>query len=163
MDTDAMRTAQGSVVIEQVSPDEVWALVSDVTRTGEWSPENTGGRWLNGATGPVEGATFRGSNRNGIHRWSTTALVLAAEPGRRFAFDVSFGPVQIARWDYTMGVHGADATDLTLSWTDHRTGPLGWAMRRTSRTAVGATIDKAHVQANIDESLARLHDRLTPA
>jgi hypothetical protein len=33
---------------------ELYDLVSDLPRMGEWSPENTGGRWVNGAAGPVE-------------------------------------------------------------------------------------------------------------
>jgi hypothetical protein len=51
---------------------------------------------------------------------------------------------------------------VTLDWTDRRTGPLGTAMRRRGILAIGVTIDKAHVQANIDASLARLHERLAP-
>ncbi|MGZ4597071.1 MAG: SRPBCC family protein [Actinomycetes bacterium] len=156
-----MDTATGLVVIEDVGPDEVWALVSDVTRTGEWSPENTGGRWVGGATGPVEGARFVGSNRNGIFRWWTTCTVIASVPGRRFAFDVAAGPLPVARWDWETAPYGESGSELRLSWTDRRTGPLGWAMRRGGRIAVGATIDRAHVQANIDTSLSRLRDRFT--
>jgi uncharacterized protein YndB with AHSA1/START domain len=33
-------------------PETVWSLVSDVARMGEWSPENEGGAWLAGASGP---------------------------------------------------------------------------------------------------------------
>ncbi|HBM56923.1 MAG TPA: SRPBCC family protein, partial [Acidimicrobiaceae bacterium] len=32
-------------------PEEVWALVSDLTRMGEWSPEAKGGRWAGGVDG----------------------------------------------------------------------------------------------------------------
>ena len=38
--------------------EKVWALVSDLPRMGEWSPENEGGAWADGATGPAMGATF---------------------------------------------------------------------------------------------------------
>jgi hypothetical protein len=155
-----MDTATGSVAIDGVAPEQVWAVVSDVTRTGEWSPENTGGRWLGEARRPVEGARFVGHNRNGVFRWWTTGTVIAAVPGRRFAFDVTAGPVRVARWDWTMLPSGLGGTEVRLAWTDHRSGPLGWAMRRGGRLAVGATIDRAHVQRNIDASLARLHDRL---
>ena len=64
----------------------VWALVSDLPRMGEWSPENRGGQWVKGATGPVPGARFKGENRNGDKSWSTDAKVVDAEPGRRFSF-----------------------------------------------------------------------------
>ena len=62
--------------------------VSDVTRMGEWSPETVRCEWIDGATGPAVGATFKGSNKRGIARWSTKPVVVAAEPGREFAFVV---------------------------------------------------------------------------
>ena len=43
----------------EAAPEEVWALVSDVTRIGEFSPETFEARWTRGSTGPVEGATSR--------------------------------------------------------------------------------------------------------
>lgn len=33
---------EGSVLVA-ASPDRLWALITDITRTGEWSPENIGG------------------------------------------------------------------------------------------------------------------------
>ena len=41
------------------SPQQVWALVSDVTRIGEFSPETFEAEWLDGATGPEVGASGR--------------------------------------------------------------------------------------------------------
>ncbi len=32
------------------SPEQLYSMVSDVTRMGEWSPENEGGEWLGGGT-----------------------------------------------------------------------------------------------------------------
>jgi uncharacterized protein YndB with AHSA1/START domain len=46
------------------SPETVFAMVSDLTRMGEWSPENQGGQWVKGATGPAVGAQFKGRNSN---------------------------------------------------------------------------------------------------
>ena len=62
--------------------EKVWALVSDLPRMGEWSPENAGGTWAKGATGPALGAVFKGTNKNGFRRWSTTVTVVACEPGQ---------------------------------------------------------------------------------
>ena len=62
--------------------EDVWALVSDLPRMGQWSPENKGGKWVKGATGPELGAVFKGSNKNGIRRWSTTVIVVACERGK---------------------------------------------------------------------------------
>lgn len=99
--------------------ERVWALVSDVTRMGEWSPETTACRWTGGATGPVVGARFRGANRAGWRRWSTLSTVTDARPGERFAFRVTFGPLQIADWAYDF-VPDGPGTRVTESWTDRR-------------------------------------------
>jgi hypothetical protein len=60
--------------------DEVWALVRDVTRVGEWSHECVGAAWLAGATAPVPGARFRGRNRSGVFRWGRVCEVVSADP-----------------------------------------------------------------------------------
>ena len=47
-------------------PEQVWDLVSDVTRIGSYSPETFEAEWIDGATGPAVGARFRGHvKRNG--------------------------------------------------------------------------------------------------
>ena len=64
-------------------PDEVWALVSDVTRIGEFSPETFEGKWTRGSTGPEVGAFFAGHvKRNGVGPtyWSP-CRVTTCEPG----------------------------------------------------------------------------------
>jgi hypothetical protein len=57
----------------------VYALIADVTRMDQWSPEAAGARWTRGEPGTV-GARFRGRNRNGLLRWSTDCTVTAVEP-----------------------------------------------------------------------------------
>lgn len=71
----------------EASPAHVYALASDVTRMGEWSPENTGGEWILGTPGTV-GARFTGHNEAGGRTWSTECEVVAAEQDRRFAWEV---------------------------------------------------------------------------
>ena len=102
-----------------VPPERIYDLVADVTRMGQWSPENTGGRWLGAATGPETGVVFRGSNRKGLRRWSTICTVTAADRGERFAFDVKLGPLPIATWEYSFRPEGS-ATTVTEAWTDRR-------------------------------------------
>jgi hypothetical protein len=54
---------QGSEQIQiNASPERVYALVADLTRMGEWSPECQRVEWDERATGPAEGATFTGYN-----------------------------------------------------------------------------------------------------
>ncbi len=68
-------------------PDQIYALVTDVAGMGRLSPECTGGAWLDGATGPTVGARFKGTNKRGFARWSTTNKVVVADPNRAFAFE----------------------------------------------------------------------------
>jgi Hemerythrin HHE cation binding domain/Polyketide cyclase / dehydrase and lipid transport len=61
--------------------DAVWEVVSDVTRVGEWSHECRRVEWLDGATGAVPGARFRGTNKAGGWTWSrTNEVVVTDEP-----------------------------------------------------------------------------------
>ncbi len=93
-------------------PDAVYSVVSDVTRMGEWSPETTKCVWVDGATGPAVGAHFKGSNKRGMVRWSTTPTVVAADAGREFAFDVGAD----TRWTYRFEPDGT-GTKLSESLT----------------------------------------------
>ena len=61
------RLRSDSVSIEVAAPPErVYELVSDITRMGEWSPETVKGVWIDGASTPVVGARFKGSNKRGF-------------------------------------------------------------------------------------------------
>ena len=131
--------------------DKVWRLVSDLPRMGEWSPENTGGRWVGGATGPTVGAKFRGTNRKGLRRWSTTCTVTAADEGKRFAFDVTYGPVSISTWEYTFSSNG-NGTTVVEEWTDRR--PL-W-MKIGGVAVMGVPDRAAHNRSGMEHTLARL-------
>lgn len=97
-------------------PMAVWSIVTDLPGMGELSPENVGGRWVGGATGPAVGARFRGVNRNGEREWWTKVRVVACEPGRRFTFDVRtpFG-VRVSRWSYEI-TPTATGCRLTEHW-----------------------------------------------
>ena len=77
------------------SPETLYDMVSDLPRMGEFSPENTGGMWINGATGPEVGAEFRGTNSHGDKHWATTAVIERAERGTAFVFRTpSNGPTK---------------------------------------------------------------------
>lgn len=132
-------------------PDALYALVSNVVRMGEWSPENVGGRWIGGVTAPAVGARFRGSNRRGWRRWSTTCTVVAADPGRSFAFDVAFAGIPASRWTYEFRPHG-DATVVTETWTDRR--PRWFAL--VAGATMGIRDIRAHNVENIRKTLANL-------
>lgn len=77
----------GSATVEvDASPEQVWALLADITRAGEWSHETQGGDWLEGASGAVVGARFRGRNKNGRQRWTRVCEVVAADAPHTIAW-----------------------------------------------------------------------------
>jgi uncharacterized protein YndB with AHSA1/START domain len=90
-------------------PDTVWALVSDVTRIGEFSPETFEARWTRGSTGPEEGAYFKGHvKRNGVGPtyWSP-CRVTRCVPGEVFEFAVGTDDVTLNTWGYRLRPDGA--------------------------------------------------------
>ncbi len=133
------------------SPEQVYALVSDLPSMGELSPENNGGRWLGGATGPAVGARFKGNNSNGWRRWSTSVGVEVADAGREFTFNVAFWGIPVSRWSYSM-----TATDngsrVTETWTDRRPG---WFKRGAGLTT-GVMDRETATAEGIEHTLARV-------
>ena len=100
---------EGQVTIHINAPAEtVFALVSDVTRMGEWSPETTGAQWVDGATGPGVGVKFRGTNKMGPFKWSTTPTITEFVPGKLFAFDAGG---TIWRYSFTESDGGTSVTE----------------------------------------------------
>ena len=69
--------------------ERVYEMISDVTRMREWSPETKRCRWIRGADGPRVGAWFTGTNAYRGRWWRTVCRVVAATPGREFAFEVT--------------------------------------------------------------------------
>lgn len=110
----------------QAPPDKVWALVSDVTQIGRFSPETFEAEWRGGATGPEMGARFRGHvrrNEIGPVYWSN-CRVSAFEEGRVFGFDVvGPGDRALSHWCYELEPHDG-GTLLTESMRLHPSNVL---------------------------------------
>jgi hypothetical protein len=102
-------TFSESIIVSRPA-EELHAMVSDVTRMGEWSPVCTGGRWDDDSRGA--GAWFTGHNETPTQTWETHSQVVANEPGREFAFVVGGDRT---RWGYTFA-QVADGTEVTESW-----------------------------------------------
>jgi uncharacterized protein YndB with AHSA1/START domain len=131
-------------------PDEVWALVSDVTRIGEFSPETFEARWTRGATGPEVGASFKGHvKRNGVGPtyWSL-CQVTQCVPNEVFEFAVGTDDLTLNNWGYRLAPDG-DGTVVTeyfriepslvmrLYWT-----VLGPLRGRTNRHGMRTTLER---------------------
>jgi uncharacterized protein YndB with AHSA1/START domain len=89
------RDLEASVVVA-ASPARVWAVVSDLRRTPQWSPECR--RVL--VRGDVaEGSLLVGVNRRGPVVWFTRSRVHLLEPGRALGWTVRESG---ARWSYRL-------------------------------------------------------------
>jgi uncharacterized protein YndB with AHSA1/START domain len=143
-------TEQVSVTRDIGAPAEkVYAMVSDLTRMGEWSPENQGATWLRGATGPAAGVKFRGKNSNGKKTWKTVGTIVDADPGRMFSFRIVAGPVKIAEWRYAFETT-ATGCRVTETWTDERGGFAKMLGKPISGVADRGTHNKASMEQTLD-------------
>jgi hypothetical protein len=104
------RTHSDSVVVRS-SPEALYDLVSDVTRTGEWSPVCATCWWDEGASGQV-GDWFTGRNEVPGRTWETRSQVVVADRGREFAWLVGG---RLVRWGFLLEPV-ADGTRLTETW-----------------------------------------------
>jgi len=99
-----------SVVVAR-SAEDLYDMVSDVTRMGEWSPACAECWWDDGG-GPAAGAWFTGRNQTPERTWETRSMVVTADRGREFTFIV--GGTR-ARWGYTFRP-AEGGTEVTESW-----------------------------------------------
>lgn len=142
----------GAIHID-ASPEQVYALISDPGVLAELAGEYEGFRWLDGATKAAPGVRFRGRNRSGFRRWSTTATVSDAD-GEMFAFEVGAGPIAVARWQYDIEPDGEGCRVVESTW-DRR---VGW-VRTVTGIALGTTDRVGINKRNIEKTLAGLKRR----
>ncbi|MFF0634390.1 hemerythrin domain-containing protein [Nocardia sp. NPDC004151] len=85
------------------SPQQIWEILADVTRVGEWSHECRSARWLDGATAAAPGARFVGNSRSGVMRWSRTCTITVLDAPRELGW-VTHGGVcgDNTEWRYTL-------------------------------------------------------------
>jgi carbon monoxide dehydrogenase subunit G len=133
--------------------ERVWALVSDLPRMGDYSPEASGGRWVGGG-GPSVGAVFRGRNAKGLRRWSTRCTVVRCVPGEEFAFEVSAVGMVAAEWSYDLESTGYGCR-VTETWTDRR----GALLTQLGKVVTGVSDRSAFTAQSIEQTLARVKDR----
>jgi len=154
MSTPALRH-QDSVDVA-APPEAVYDLVSDVTRTGEWSVQCHACEWADPDQAGRVGAVFTGHNRTGDREWSTRSTVVAADRPTRFAWEVGAGFV---RWTYDVE-ETAGGSRLTHTWEFLPAGLDFFA------TTYGETADAEIAQrseaarSGVPETLARLRGLL---
>ena len=86
--TQTQEFAQLETTIDiDASPAQVWALVTDVKRMAEWSPQVV--RCTIKGDGVQQGTRFSNLNRQGLLFWPTKGKVVRFDPHRDFAFRIA--------------------------------------------------------------------------
>jgi len=142
--------ATASVTVN-ATPEALYDLVTDIPKMGRLSPECTGGKWLGGATGPVVGAKFRGTNKRGRIRWSTVNRVVEAERGKVFAFETDGSG---ARWTYRFEADG-EATVVSESREMFKARPKSATFFATLLLG-GTESHDAEMDQGLNDTLQRL-------
>ena len=106
-----------------------------------------------GPDGPPVGSVFKGRNKIGIRRWSTKGTIVAAEPNRRIAWDISALGLPAGRWSYTIGPRDSGCR-VTEAWEDKRGALLSFV----GPLATGVKDRSAHNEAGMRATLERLKE-----
>jgi hypothetical protein len=134
----------------------VGALVRDVTRMTDWSPEIVRVRWRGRHRGP--GARFRGWSRAGVVLWVRTCEVLVDEPGRfEFVTRPAWWNHDATRWTFEVEGDGPDRSRLRQTHEVLRGAP--WFIRHGGVLVGRAPRLPGYQQATVT-AIARAAERL---
>jgi hypothetical protein len=129
-------------------PAAVYALITDLPTLAALAEEAHQMEWHRGERA-APGAVFKGHNRSGNKKWTTTCTVTDAEPGRTFAFDVKSLVIPVAHWRYDITATDGGCTVTERTW-DKRPGwfrtPAGIATGIRDRDSVNAEHIKLTLQ-----------------
>ena len=134
------------------TPDDLYEMVADLPRMGDWSPECAGGEWLDDVKEPRPGARFKGRNENGTKTWRTVCTITAAVPGREIAWESRAFGRPVAFWRYRFAPDGHGGTVVTESTEDRR----GLFLRAFASTATGVSDRRTHNVETMRITLGRL-------
>ncbi|HEX8002532.1 MAG TPA: SRPBCC family protein [Mycobacteriales bacterium] len=142
------------------SAEAVYALVTDVTRIGELSPECVRAEWV--AEGVFEG-TNRIASGDDEYLWVRPCTVVADEPGRHWAYVVGdkYDGTPATRWDWEMADNGDGTTTVTQTFSHLPHGLSGVRSQADADPANAAAVVAARVEVLRDgmrQTLARLRE-----
>jgi hypothetical protein len=109
------------------TPEEAWALVTDITLPARFSPELQAAEWLDGATQVAVGNRFRGHNKHeALGEWTTECRVSEVEEGRRWVWQVGNAEGEVmASWGFE--VEPARDGTTVRQWARMGPAPSGLA------------------------------------
>lgn len=149
-------------------PTAIWAVVTDITFPLGTSPELQRVAWLDGADEVAVGNRFEGVNRNELlGEWTTTAVVVEVEHGRRWVYEVRNGDDVMATWGYEVDPEASAVT--VRQWARMGPDPSGLShaigrnpdreerivARRMDEWRVAMTANLAAMRAAVESPAAR--------
>lgn len=139
-------------VVVDATLGQVWEVVSDVTRVGEWSHECHTARWLGGVDGPSPGVRFRGRNRAGLARWGRTCEIETVDPPNEIVWRTVPSPLfpDSTRWRIQLESTSQGQTLICQSFTVLR---APWLLDRLYALLIPAHQDR---DARLAQDLARV-------
>ena len=157
-----------SVTID-ASPEAVFALVTDIERMAEFSPELVSCRWLDGAEGPAVGARFEAVNQLPGHKsWKNRPVVTVFEPSLRYAVSRTEPFAGTVVWSYDLSTQDG-RTALTESYqVTKQVSRIGWLIiergfggtdrRGALASGMRTTLDAIKRSAESAKSLGKEHE-----
>ena len=139
-------------VVVDAAVQDVWRVISDVRRTGEWSHECRSASWVGDARRAVPGARFRGHNRaSRLARWSRTSEVVSVEPHRELVWRTLSTPLfpDSTEWRIRLEPR-ADRTLITQTFSVVR---APWVLDRLYAALIPSHRDR---DTRLAEDLARI-------
>ena len=132
-------------------PAHVWALISDVGRMAEWSPQVESVRVK--ADVPALGVRFTNKNSHGELEWVTHGEIVRFEPGRELAFRIDENWVI---WSFRL-----DPTATGTRLTQRRETPEGisdFSLDLTDAYMGGQEAFTASLHDGMQQTLAAIRD-----
>jgi hypothetical protein len=138
----------------EASPEALYDLIADVTRTPEITPDIVKVEWLDGATGPALGARFKAINKQGRGpNWSNKPIITVLEPGREIAWERTEPFGGTVEWRYRFEPEGS-GTRITESYRVVKPLALfGWFV-------IGTLYGLKDRRSDLRASMLRTLDRL---
>jgi hypothetical protein len=139
-------SVEAEVTID-AEPAAVYDLITDLPTLASLAEENEAMKWQKGDK-VTPGAVFKGTNRNGFRRWTTTCTVTDANPGRAFGFDVSYFGVPIAHWRYDIAALDGGCRVTEGTW-DRRPGWMAVAGGLATGVRDRDTANDSHIKLTL--------------
>lgn len=145
----------------EATPEAVYDLIADVTRTPERTPDVVRCEWLDGATGPAVGARFRSTNHAGRGPdWRNKPVVTVADRGQEFSFTRTEPFAGTILWRHRFVPEGT-GTRMYESYEVIR--PIRWMGWFIIDTLYGMKDRRSELRASMVASMDRVAELLEAA